>query len=47
MYKDNITAANKAQHRKFNTANVARLTPAKQRVLAKLDKYHQRMLTGK
>jgi hypothetical protein len=47
MYKDTITEANKALHRKFNTANVKRLTPAKQRSLAQLDKYHQRMLTGK
>lgn len=47
MYKDNIAAANVGQHRKFNTANVASLTPAKRRLLAKLDRYHQRSLTGK
>ena len=47
MYRDNITEANKALHKKFNTANVASLTPAKQRQLAKLDKYHRRMSTGK
>ena len=47
MYKDNITQANKALHKKFNTANGVSLTTAKQKQLAKLDKYHQRMLTGK